>query len=172
MPCEDYHTLGTVFKKSKVSLWKTVEWKCVRRQTLYASQLNITSFMKNCTWKNFVCHVYNVYWFLTRNTHEKTLKAVFVCVSTQSTRLFATIHDCGSITIHLYVDSSLSNGQRMMKVHWRGQRPFHCLVRLWPLFSGDSQGIILIDYLEKGKTLTGDYYAPLLGHFKKRSYRK
>lgn len=29
----------------------------------------------------------------------------------------------------------------------------------------DSQGIILIDYLEKGRTITGQYYADLLGRF-------
>lgn len=30
----------------------------------------------------------------------------------------------------------------------------------------DSSGIIMIDYLEKGKTITGTYYADLLDHFK------
>jgi len=29
----------------------------------------------------------------------------------------------------------------------------------------DSQGLIYIDYLEKGKTVTGLYYAELLGRF-------
>jgi len=29
----------------------------------------------------------------------------------------------------------------------------------------DSQGVIYIDYLEKGKTITGLYYAELLGRF-------
>jgi len=30
---------------------------------------------------------------------------------------------------------------------------------------GDSQGVIYIDYLEEGKTVTGLYYAELLGRF-------
>ncbi|GFV56459.1 hypothetical protein TNCV_4203831 [Trichonephila clavipes] len=30
-------------------------------------------------------------------------------------------------------------------------------------FFGDSHGVILIDYLQKGKTITGAYYASLLG---------
>lgn len=30
----------------------------------------------------------------------------------------------------------------------------------------DARGIILIDYLEKGKTITGEYYASLLGQLK------
>ena len=29
----------------------------------------------------------------------------------------------------------------------------------------DSHGIILIDYLQKGKTITGEYYASLLDRF-------
>uniref|UniRef100_A0A131YT73 Transposase n=1 Tax=Rhipicephalus appendiculatus TaxID=34631 RepID=A0A131YT73_RHIAP len=29
----------------------------------------------------------------------------------------------------------------------------------------DSQGVIFVDYLEKGKTVTGPYYAELLGRF-------
>ena len=36
----------------------------------------------------------------------------------------------------------------------------------------DSQGIILIDYLEKGKTITGTYYAPLLDRLKARLQKK
>jgi len=34
-----------------------------------------------------------------------------------------------------------------------------------PTVFWDSQGVIYIDYLEKGKTVTGMYYAELLGRF-------
>lgn len=36
----------------------------------------------------------------------------------------------------------------------------------------DSQGIILIDYLQKGKTITGEYYATLLDRLKEELKKK
>ncbi|KAL0860950.1 hypothetical protein ABMA27_009481 [Loxostege sticticalis] len=36
----------------------------------------------------------------------------------------------------------------------------------------DSQGIILIDFMEKGKTITGAYYAALLGKFQSNTKKK
>lgn len=48
----------------------------------------------------------------------------------------------------------------------RRQRPFLRPGRSWRQFFWDSQGIIFIDYLQKGKTITGAYYAALLDNLK------
>ena len=40
----------------------------------------------------------------------------------------------------------------------RRQRLFHQLERLWPWFSG----MLMVDYLQKGQTINGTYYASLL----------
>ena len=45
------------------------------------------------------------------------------------------------------------------------RRRYHQPVRPWPQFFWDSHCIILFDYLQKRKTITGEYYASLLDRF-------
>ena len=40
--------------------------------------------------------------------------------------------------------------------------PVALLAKLWRLCSGDAEGIVLVDYLEHGSTITGPYYADLI----------
>ena len=58
-------------------------------------------------------------------------------------------------------NSGLQRGNRLQKK----QKLFFRLGKWWRLF-WDSHGVILIDYLQKGKTITGAYYASLLDKLK------
>lgn len=71
----------------------------------------------------------------------------------RSLRRFVFVDDT---LIHYSPNSSQNNGQRLMKARRRMTKPVF----------RESQGIITIDYIEKGKIITGAYYTVLLDHFK------
>jgi len=70
-------------------------------------------------------------------------------------RRFVIVMKHGSIIHTKDKKNSQNNG------HQRRQKQFHQL-RSWQLFNFDTHGILLIDYLEKGKTITGEYYTLFL----------
>jgi hypothetical protein len=50
-----------------------------------------------------------------------------------------------------------NSGQKPVVQHQRGQGRFHQQKRSWHVY-WDAEGILLIDYLEKGKSITGEYF--------------
>ncbi|KAJ8705419.1 hypothetical protein PYW08_012465 [Mythimna loreyi] len=70
----------------------------------------------------------------------------------------------GSTGTHQRPRSNQNNGSRPGNVLQRGR---NCKIgrKSYGTVFWDLQGVIYIDYLEKGKTITGLYYADLLGRF-------
>ena len=58
------------------------------------------------------------------------------------------------------------SGLVAMNLLQSGEKRNNQLARLWRQFFWDSQGIIFIDYLEKGKTINSEYYIKLLERLK------
>ena len=54
----------------------------------------------------------------------------------------------------------------------RNLRVFIQQGRWWPQYYGDSQGVIMIDYLEQGRTINGAYYAGELRRLRQEIARK
>jgi histone-lysine N-methyltransferase SETMAR len=63
---------------------------------------------------------------------------------------------------HQNPNSSQNSGQRPVVQRQRRQGWFHQQKRSWHRCFWDAEGILFIDYLEKGKTITGEYYSNLL----------
>ena len=55
-----------------------------------------------------------------------------------------------------------NSGLNLMKVHQSVRKRNNWLKMLWLLFFLDAHGVIFINYLEKGRAITGVYYAALL----------
>ena len=58
-------------------------------------------------------------------------------------------------------NSGLQNGNRLQKT-----KNFFSAGKVTATFFWDRHGVILIDYLQKGKTITGAYYTSLLDNLK------
>ena len=71
---------------------------------------------------------------------------------------------------HQNPNSSQNSGQKPVVQRQRRQGRFHQQGRSW---HWDAEGILFIDYLEKGKTITREYYSNLLTRIdKKNSWEK
>lgn len=105
--------------------------------------------MKNCIWKSCVRDC----WLLTKNARKNVSKQ---CLAVAIRRTFGVDSWSWTKLWSTTTHQSRSSGRRLVKVRfvgWEGDG-HSCF---W-----DTQGIILINYLEKGKTITGAYCATLL----------
>ena len=67
--------------------------------------------------------------------------------------------------------SSQLSGQQWVKAVQSDQKHKHQQVRFWPSY-WDAQGILFINYLEKGRTINTRYYIALLVHLKEEIAKK
>lgn len=68
-------------------------------------------------------------------------------------------------TTHQSPNNKLHNRWEPVKIDQKDQKHNRALERLWPVLAAvfwDSKGTLLVDYLEKGKTITGVLYSSLL----------
>ena len=69
------------------------------------------------------------------------------------------------------IGSQLS-GQQQGESIQNDQRHKHRKARFWPPLFWDEQGILFIDYIEKGRTINSKYYIALLEHLKEEIAKK
>jgi hypothetical protein len=77
----------------------------------------------------------------------------------------------GFTITHQNSNSSQNSGQKPVVQHQRQGR-FNQHERPWHRYFGDAEDILFIDYLEKGKTITGEYYSNLLTRLDKKIHEK
>jgi hypothetical protein len=77
----------------------------------------------------------------------------------------------GFTITHQNANSSQNSEQKPVVQGQRRQRWFHQQERSWHVF-WDAEGILFIDYLEKGKTITGEYCSNLLTRLYEKIHEK
>ena len=75
---------------------------------------------------------------------------------------FITMMRLGFTITHQNPNSSQNSEKKPVVQRQRRQVRFHQQERSWHRCFGGAEGNLFIDYLEKGKTITGEYYSNLL----------
>lgn len=101
----------------------------------------------------------------TRVTISKLCLDKFKCNSSEFLRRYVTVDETW---IHYYTPETKEQSKQWTSPNERAPKKAKTVRSAGKIMATvfwDSKGIILIDYLEKGKTITGQYYADLLDRF-------
>ena len=85
-----------------------------------------------------------------------------ICSPFTDRSLFCARCVSGSTTILRNNMKDQNSGLNLVKMHQSVRKRINRLGKLWLVFFWDAHGVIFIDYLEKGRTITGANYATLL----------
>lgn len=100
-----------------------------------------------------------------RETTSETCLALFKRNPAEFLRRFVTVDETW---IHWYTPETKEQSKQWIQTGERAPKKAKTVKSAGKVMATvfwDSQGVIFIDYLEKGKTITGLYYADLLGRF-------
>ena len=149
-------------------MWDSREVEDIRRQCIYYFAWILVK-------EKAVFKVGVVFAHSQSKTTRRRFRALFATVSTQQKGVFCVnmwrwMKHGSTTSLWSQINGQLS-GQKHMKALQSDQRRKHQQVRFWPLFL-DAQGILFIDSLEMGRTISSEYYLTLLVCLKEEIAKK
>jgi hypothetical protein len=148
------------------------EWRCEKLQMLWASRVNryIIFYINIWIWESYSQDGCNNSSQLTKNKivwgHPRTICKCFSGIHRTLGVGLSLWMEHGYTTTLLRPRNSQNNGFPVGSLHPKKAKTVHSAGKVMATVCWDSQWIILINYLEKGKTITGASYSPLLDRLK------